>query len=395
MTQQELGDAMGVTASQISKWESGKINMSRRYSILFKDLFSSMILSPDEKTVLLEEEGRIPTWIDDPDLDPKHFQYSSHELNEAERMLERKEFAEQHRDDPPSEEEEEPEVIEYLMSPTIEEDGYEIYGSSRSEEKGEFVTIRNKEGKTLNMSLSRFLKWRSEGVNPFDKWPTLQFSKVGPKVKKSGFGEYARTMDLDIPTPEKTSEEVKSFMNYFFKDALKDIKPQKFDAWLEKLYSQKGGSAETWGKIQKELDKVPEKKKDQIMEEAFQSQSHEMVEMITAAFSTEQAKPLVNLINEKIKDGVADYQFAAKSEVARLEAMIQKEAKDKVMEYRKEIGVLEAAIKAKDDTIKLLQETIELHKETADLLRQQIKHHKDLAIAGIPEAIMHKEKKDD
>ena len=75
--------------------------------------------------------------------------------------------------------------------------------------------------------------------------------------------------------------------------------------------------------------------------------------------------------------------------------MIQKEAKDKVMEYRKEIGVLEAAIKAKDDTIKLLQETIELHKETADLLRQQIKHHKDLAIAGIPEAIMHKEKKDD
>ena len=116
---------------------------------------------------------------------------------------------------------------------------------------------------------------------------------------------------------------------------MKDIKPQKFDAWLKEVYEQKGGLLDAWMKIQRELDNIPEEKKDQIMQDTFDSQSKEMIGMITEAFSTERAKPLVKLINDKIKDGVADYQFTAKSEVARLEAMIQKEAKDKVMEYKK------------------------------------------------------------
>ena len=61
--------------------------------------------------------------------------------------------------------------------------------------------------------------------------------------------------------------------------------------------------------------------------------------------------------------------------------MIQKEAKDKILEYRKEIGILEDKLKDRDNTIQLMQENI-------DQLKQIIQNHKAMAIAGIPEAIV-------
>jgi len=402
MTQQELGDAMGVTASQISKWESGKISMSKRYSIQLKDLFSSMILSPDEQANYLELSGKIPNWVEEPSMDPEQFQWSSDELSENERMLERREFVEKHRDDPPSEEEA-PEVIENLMHPSIAEDGFEISGT-RSDEEGEFITVRNEEGQQLNMQKSRFIQWRSEGVNPFDKWKAVEFSQrvkgrwekgdpskvqfKSPRTKKSGFSGFSNFMDVKPPTPETTKKEMDVFVDWIMKSAMEGSKPMKFDDFFHQKHKKAGGSDAGWGKLQEALKKIPEKQKESIMQEAFEAQNQEMHKVITEAFGTEEAAPLLKMISDKIEEGVADYQFAAKSEVARLEAMIQKEAKDKVMEYRKEIGVLQAALKEKDNTIQLLRETIELHKQTADLLKEQIQNHKAMAAAGIPEAII-------
>ena len=175
LTQQELGDTMGVTASQISKWESGKIKMSRRYHIQFKDLFSNMILGAQGYADYMELGQPVPTWVEDPSLDPENYEFDAEELTKTEQLLERKEFVSRHRDDPPSEEEL-PESIEYLMSPTLEKDGFEIVGSSSGGEKGKFVTIKDKKGKQLNLPEKRFIQWRSEGINPFDKKISIKWS---------------------------------------------------------------------------------------------------------------------------------------------------------------------------------------------------------------------------
>ena len=377
LTQSELGQAMGVGAAQVSKWESGKHKMSRRYVVQIKDLFSSMILSPEDQADYMEMGEQFPAWVEDPGLDSENMDFDEDELTKTKKMLHWKEFAEENRPKDPYPEDIVPDEID--DPPTMEEDGFKI--DSRTLGK---IIVRNNEGHKLTMKWKRFLEYRKKEQNPFEHWP-VKFSTAGPKnpkVKKSGFGEFSHMMDQpSIGTPQQTSKEVESFINCFLKDALKEIKPQKFDAWLKEVYEQKGGLLDAWMKIQRELDKISEEKKDQIMQDAFDSQSKEMIDMITEAFSTERAQPLVKLINDKIKDGVADYQFTAKSEVARLEAMIQKEAKDKILEYRKEIGILEDKLKDRDNTIQLMQENI-------DQLKQIIQNHKAMTIAGIPEAIV-------
>tara|TARA_R110002020_G_scaffold245223_3_gene458890 strand:+ start:12324 stop:12785 length:462 start_codon:yes stop_codon:yes gene_type:complete len=50
MTQQQLADALGVTASHVSKWEKGRVKMSRGYRIEFKKLYSTTVLNPEEQT---------------------------------------------------------------------------------------------------------------------------------------------------------------------------------------------------------------------------------------------------------------------------------------------------------------------------------------------------------
>ena len=90
LTQSELGQAMGVGAAQVSKWESGKHKMSRRYVVQIKDLFSSMILSPEDQADYMEMGEQFPAWVKDPGLDSENIDFDEDELTKTKKMLQRK-----------------------------------------------------------------------------------------------------------------------------------------------------------------------------------------------------------------------------------------------------------------------------------------------------------------
>lgn len=147
--------------------------------------------------------------------------------------------------------------------------------------------------------------------------------------------------------------------NALFKEVLRP-KPPKFDEFPKQLQSSKDSTQIYLIGL---LKKIPDDQKESFMQDVYDSWMGNLEKTWHDAFSNKKAEPLMKLIYERATEIAKEAEERAKEEVLRRETLVQREAKGKMLEYTKEIGILNYKLDEKNNFIDFMEENREKLKQ--------------------------------
>ena len=373
--QKQMADAIGVSPSQISKWEKDRVKISKGYQFRIReviermeapfghkygdDVYGAGVYGGIDAVEDFDQAGTEGELVDD----------QPQTQDEIMKAAEESAAKDKAGLDPFG-----------FPLPTFEENGFEV--TEFGEGPSSMVKLKNKEGKLMVIRKEGYRNDRGRNRNPFDR-----MSHQSRNFKNS-WSEARRQAkeNIKVATPNITESirpEAKDFSDTLLKQALKSVgiessRPVDFDNMFETFLDQKGANQELKDILQTEfLQKIPDDEKTKSMSALLDQLHGGLGNALESAFGHEDAKPLMDLLQKQMQKNAADAERQAKDQVLRLESVMQRETREKILNFTKENADLKAKIDSQAVTMKLHQETLDVWKTNANIFKSNAEQKAD------------------